>query len=712
MDSFDQLNLSPEIVRSITELGFTKPSPIQAEALPILLGEATDFLGLAATGTGKTAAYAIPLLERIDTSVRSAQALILCPTRELALQVSGQINLIGKYKGIRSVAVYGGASYGDQIRGIRGGAQVIVGTPGRLVDHMQRGSIVLDQLHTLILDEADEMISMGFKDDLEFILGNTPRESSNIWLFSATMSREVRRVADEYLREPAQVQINRTEMLPTTVEQFYYVTSESNKPEILCKLIDAADDFYGLVFCQTKQLVADLTNYLTDRGYKVDSLHGDKDQNARERTMLAFRNRKVSLLICTDVASRGLDVKDITHVINYSIPRELDNYVHRIGRTARSGKTGIAMSLVTPSNRSLVVRIERMTKSRMFEGKVPTRKEIGMKKVSKILARFQEQTGADRAITLLDAEWKKALASMSSEEIAGRFLAMTYPDVFSEQREEKAAPTRPTYDGPRPAIIVSAPSAAATTHYVRPGAAAKAVSLPKPVMNSVVGKATAPSLDSFIGGPVASKHVEMDDMEDDELDSIDMEMAAIIADAPKPAFDAIVTPPAAAVEAAAPVIKKTKAAKKDKAAPVAVAVAIALPKAAPVIAASALPVKAAPTLAVKTRKAAVAIAPLEVKIAPNKKKVFARPQRDESFPRTSPKWEAPLTRKKREPEFGGFGPKKAKGDRPTPWGARKSEKPAARFGKPVGGKPAAKSATGGPSTDFFSKRQRDFQGSF
>ncbi len=710
MDSFEQLQLSPEILRSITELGFTKPSPIQAEALPLLLGEATDFLGLAATGTGKTAAFGIPMLERIDTGVRAIQALILCPTRELALQVSGQINLIGKYKGVRSVAVYGGASYGDQIRGLRAGAQIVVGTPGRLVDHMQRGTITLDQLHTVILDEADEMISMGFKDDLEFILGSTPRESSNIWLFSATMSREVRRVADEYLRDPAQVQINRTEMLPTTVEQFYYVTSESNKPEILCKLIDAADDFYGLVFCQTKQLVADLTNYLSERGYKVDSLHGDKDQNARERTMQAFRTRKVSLLICTDVASRGLDVKDITHVINYSIPRELDNYVHRIGRTARSGKTGIAMSLVTPSNRSLVIRIERMTKSRMYEGKVPTRKEIGMKKVSKILARFQEQTGADRAISLLDMEWKKALTSMSSEEVAGRFLAMTYPDVFSEQREAPA-PARTGNEG-RPAAIVLPTSSAAAPAYVRP-TSSKSISLPKPVLNSAAGKAIAPapsrfeakpaaSLDAFIGGPVITKkaaHVEIDEdeMEEDELDSIDMEMAAIIAETPKPAFDAIVTPPAASVEAA-PMIKKAKSAKKDKA-----PAAVVLPK----IAAA---VVAAPALAVKTRKAAVAVAPLDVKIAPKKKAAFGRPQRDDAFPRTSPKWEAPLTRKKREPEFGGFGPKKAKGDRPTPWGARKSEKPAARFGKPAG-KPAAKSSTG-PSTDFFSKRQRDFQGSF
>jgi ATP-dependent RNA helicase DeaD len=447
VESFNELELSPELMRAISELGYTKPSQIQAQALPILLGEPTDFLGLAATGTCKTAAFGIPLLEKIDPSIRTVQAVILCPTRELALQVSGQIMLLGKHKNIRSVAIYGGASYGDQIRGLKMGAQVVVGTPGRVCDHIDKGTLRLDQLHTVILDEADEMISMGFKEDLEKILDATPRDQSHIWLFSATMSREVRHVADDYLRKPEMVQVNRTEMLPDTVEQLYYPTSEHNKPEVLCKLIDAADDFYGLVFCQTKALVADLTQYLTDRGYSVDCLHGDKDQTQRERTMKSFRDRKVNMLVCTDVASRGLDVKDITHVINYSIPRELDNYVHRIGRTARSGKSGFAMSLVTPSHRVLIGRIEKMTKSRMKEGRIPTRKEIGVKKVSKILSRFQAQENFARAVELLDTSWKDALAAMSGEEIAARFLSLTFPEVFGDAkpdtREERQPAVRP-----------------------------------------------------------------------------------------------------------------------------------------------------------------------------------------------------------------------------------------------------------------------------
>jgi ATP-dependent RNA helicase DeaD len=443
LQNFNELNLSPLVMRAISDLGYEKPSPIQAETLPILLGEPTDFLGLAATGTGKTAAFGIPLLERLDPSKKMVQALILCPTRELALQVAGQINLLGKYKGIRALPIYGGADYATQIRGLRDGVSIVVGTPGRVVDHMERKTLKLEGLQTLVLDEADEMISMGFKDDLEMILGSTPRESSNIWLFSATMSREVRKVADEYLRAPRQVQVNRTEMLSGTVEQLYYMTSESNKPEVLCKLVEAADDFYGLVFCQTKSLVADLTRYLTERRYRADCLHGDMDQNARERTMQSFRDRKVNLLVCTDVASRGLDVKDVTHVINYSLPRELDSYVHRIGRTARSGKTGFAMNLVTASHRGLIGRIEKATKSRMREGRIPTRKDIGTKKITQTLTRFQEQKSFSKAVELMDQPWKDAIAGMSHEEIAGRLLSMMYPEIFNAEREaqtEAAAP--------------------------------------------------------------------------------------------------------------------------------------------------------------------------------------------------------------------------------------------------------------------------------
>jgi len=431
----EQLSMNAAVMKSIAEMGFERPSPIQAQALPILLGESTDFLGLAATGTGKTAAFAIPLLHKIDPRVRGVQALVLCPTRELAIQVAGQIDLLGKHLGVKAVPVYGGASYGEQIRGISRGSAVVVGTPGRVQDHINQGTLSLDQVNLVVLDEADEMISMGFKESIESILSGVSEETSNIWLFSATMSRDVRDVADEFLENPKSIEVNRKEMLPESIEQLYYITQESNKPEVLCKLIDAADDFYGLVFCQTKALVTDVTMYLQGRGYRVDCLHGDKDQNERERTMQAFRDRKVTLLVCTDVASRGIDVKDVTHVINYSIPRELDSYVHRIGRTARSGKKGYAMSLITASGRGLISRIERMTKRRMFEGKIPTRKDIGKKKVEAFLNRFKSEAAGARALELMSADWKETLATLSAEEVASRFVAMTFPEIFAERTD-------------------------------------------------------------------------------------------------------------------------------------------------------------------------------------------------------------------------------------------------------------------------------------
>lgn len=444
MPTFDELPLSEPLARAVKELGFVTPTEIQAQALPILLGPPCDFIGQAATGTGKTAAFGLPLLSRVDTELKTVQALILCPTRELALQVAGQIKLLGKHTGVKTLAVYGGADYQVQFDGLKRGPQVIVGTPGRLIDHIERRSLDLTHAATVVLDEADEMISMGFKEELEKILQACPKERGVKWLFSATMSKEVRRVAETYLRQPKQVSVNKTEMLSATVSQQYITCSESEKPGIVCRLIDAADAFYGLVFCQTKALAVELDGYLRQRGYKVDCLHGDKSQAERERTMKAFRERKLSLLICTDVASRGLDVKDVTHVINYSIPRELDAYVHRIGRTARSGKHGVAVSLVTPFNRGLIPRIEHMTKSKLSEVSAPDRKAVAAKKVARLLESFLAETRHEKAAELLGPDWEAAVAPMDLRELIARFVALLAPDLFAER--DAALPPPP----PRP----------------------------------------------------------------------------------------------------------------------------------------------------------------------------------------------------------------------------------------------------------------------
>ncbi|MEN9724227.1 MAG: hypothetical protein RJB38_2213 [Pseudomonadota bacterium] len=443
MSSFNDFQLSAPILKAITEMGFTQPSAIQGAALPVLLGEPTDFIGLAATGTGKTAAFSIPLLDRLDSAQKGVQALILCPTRELAIQVAEQVELIGRFQkagGTRALAVYGGASFGEQIGGLRRNPAVVVGTPGRLVDHLKRGTLVLEQVQTVVLDEADEMISMGFKEDLEFILAAIPQGQARTWLFSATMSPGVRSVADAYLHDPQQVQVNRAKMLPDNVEQQYYLVNEANKPEVLCKLIDSVEDFYGLVFFQTKISLIETAEFLASRGLKVDCLHGDMDQAARERTMKGFRDRRSTVLMCTDVASRGLDVKDVTHVVNFSLPRELDAYVHRIGRTARSGKSGVAMSLVSGNHRGLVRRIEKLTGSRMVEKRIPSRREVAIQKVAALLSRFESQENWGKVVEVMGNEWRESVSNMMPDEIAGRFLALMHPELFSGREEQAPVP--------------------------------------------------------------------------------------------------------------------------------------------------------------------------------------------------------------------------------------------------------------------------------
>jgi ATP-dependent RNA helicase DeaD len=431
LGNFESFNFSEEMNKAIKELGYISPSPIQQEAIPLLLGQQTDFLGLAATGTGKTAAFGIPLLENLKANAKGVQALILCPTRELAKQTTEQINLLGRYKKTKAIAIYGGADYGGQLRALKEGVSIVVGTPGRIIDHLERGTLNLDNLQNVVLDEADEMISMGFKQEIEFILEKVNQEEKHqTWLFSATMSREVRKIADQFLDSPKQIQINKTEVVSSEIRQLFYQVREDEKPQVIEKIIDLTPQFFGLIFCQTKALVIDLTNTLRARGYPVDCLHGDMDQNARERAMKAFKAKHTTVMVCTDVASRGIDVKELTHVINYSLPRELDLYVHRIGRTGRGGKEGIALSLVTASHMGLISRIERSTQSRITRVPVPNDADVMKIKVAKLFTEFMEsvETKESAGITAIKdlisaSEFRKKLGYMDKEEIVARFLA-------------------------------------------------------------------------------------------------------------------------------------------------------------------------------------------------------------------------------------------------------------------------------------------------
>lgn len=443
VDNFESFGLSSPVMAAMLDMGFTKPTPIQRQALPLLLAGAQDFIGLASTGTGKTAAFGIPLVENIEATTKDTQALVMSPTRELALQVAEQLALLGKKKGLRVVTIYGGASYRTQMDGIKRGAHIIVATPGRLVDFLEQKIIKLQKVKTVVLDEADEMLSMGFKDDLETILKATHpddmdsnRASCRTWLFSATMSKEVRRLADMYLENPETVQVNKSGAADT-IEQVYYTVKDSYKTEVIARLLQVLPEFYGIIFCQTKMEVAELADVLTQRGFPADSLHGDKSQAEREATLKKFKTRQVKVIVATDVAARGLDIKDLTHVVNHSLPWDSESYVHRIGRTGRANQKGIALTLVSPDQLNLLRRVMVNTKAVLTKGVVPSADEVAGLKIKDVLDKVStmktdapELTLANDLIQDLVHSEDIDLSALSKEELLARFITAYFPNVF------------------------------------------------------------------------------------------------------------------------------------------------------------------------------------------------------------------------------------------------------------------------------------------
>ena len=369
---FGSLALSHKVMAAIQAMGFEEPSPIQAKTIPPIM-EGLDVIGQAQTGTGKTAAFGIPIIEKVQDS-RHVQALIMTPTRELALQVSEEIAKIGQFKKIKTLPVYGGQSIDRQIRALRFGVQVVIGTPGRLLDHIRRKTINLDMVKMLILDEADEMLDMGFIDDIMTIMENIPKEGRQTLLFSATMPQQIRTLADRYMNKPAFVTVSKEQLTVPQIDQFYYETRE--KLEGLSIILDAGDMERTIVFCRTKKGADELTASLGARGYMAEALHGDLSQVQRDRVMKKFRTGKIDVLVATDVAARGIDIDDITHVINYDIPQDHESYVHRIGRTGRAGRKGIAISLVEAHDYLLLQKIGRYVdeplKARVIDGLRPT----------------------------------------------------------------------------------------------------------------------------------------------------------------------------------------------------------------------------------------------------------------------------------------------------------------------------------------------------
>lgn len=372
---FSELGLSPEILKAIAKLGFEQASPIQAAAIPILL-TGKDIVGQSQTGSGKTAAFAIPALEKIDPLDRSVQVLILCPTRELAVQVCEEVHKLAFFKrGIHALPIYGGQSYDRQLFGLRQGAQIVIGTPGRVMDHMNRGTLRLDRLKMVILDEADVMLNMGFRDDIEFILQTTPPTRQTVF-FSATMPRPIRDLIERHSKTPESVRIEQQAMTVPTVEQIYFEVDRRWKIEVLTRLIDVHDLKLGIVFCNTKRMVDDLVEHLNTQGYSAEGLHGDMSQPQRDRVMNKFRKSGLEFLVATDVAARGIDVDDVEAVFNYDLPYDPEDYVHRIGRTGRAGRSGMAFSFVAGRELFQIRNIERFTKMRIQRGRVPSVEEV------------------------------------------------------------------------------------------------------------------------------------------------------------------------------------------------------------------------------------------------------------------------------------------------------------------------------------------------
>lgn len=382
---FKNLGLTDKTLKALAKKGYEKPSPIQELTIPALLLGDKDIIGQAQTGTGKTAAFSLPIIENIDENGKNIQAIVLTPTRELAVQVSEEMHALSYGRKIRVAPVYGGQSMEFQIKQLKKGVDVVVGTPGRVMDLMGRGILKIDNLKFFVLDEADEMLNMGFVEDIEKILEST-NEDKKMLFFSATMAPEILKIAKNHMKEHEILSVKARELTTDLTDQIYFEVKDRDKFEALCRIMDLATDFYGIVFCRTKNDVNELVGKLNDRGYDAEGLHGDISQNHREVTLKRFKNKKLNVLVATDVAARGIDVNDLSHVINYAIPQEAEAYVHRIGRTGRAGKKGTAITFITPSEYRKLMYIQKIVKTEIRQEKLPRIKDIIEAKKGRIMS--------------------------------------------------------------------------------------------------------------------------------------------------------------------------------------------------------------------------------------------------------------------------------------------------------------------------------------
>ena len=382
---FEDLGLSPEILRAVEEMGFEEATPIQYQAIPLML-EGEDIIGQAQTGTGKTAAFGIPLLMKVDPEERRTQAIVLCPTRELAIQCAEELRKLGKYlHGIRVLPVYGGQDITRQIKALKGGATIIIGTPGRVMDHLRRKTIRLDSVDTIVLDEADEMLNMGFREDIETILSYMPNSQRQTVLFSATMPKPILDITKQYQTNAVSIKITKKELTVPSIDQYYYDIRRNDKTDVLCRLLDFYNPKLSLVFCNTKKMVDELAAELNGRGYAAEAIHGDMKQMQRDRVMKSFRSGRTDILIATDVAARGIDVDDVEAVFNYDLPQDNEYYVHRIGRTGRAGRCGRAFTFVKGKEVYRLKEIQRYCKATILAQPIPSSHDVAQIKAEKII---------------------------------------------------------------------------------------------------------------------------------------------------------------------------------------------------------------------------------------------------------------------------------------------------------------------------------------
>lgn len=430
--TFEEMCLDTRIMRAIAEMGFEQPSPIQAQSIPIAV-EGKDMIGQARTGTGKTASFGIPMLQRINPKDKNLQAIVLCPTRELAIQSANEIRKLAKFlHGIKVLPIYGGQEISKQIRSLKGGVQIVIGTPGRVMDHLRRHTLKPQTVDIVVLDEADEMLNMGFREDIETILGQLPEERQTM-LFSATMPKPILEIAKRYLHEPEIVKVIQKELTAPKIEQYYYEVNPRKKNEVLSRLLDMYDPSLSLVFCNTKRKVDELVADLKGRGYFAEGLHGDMKQSQRDRVMNGFRNGRTDILVATDVAARGIDVDDVEAVFNYDVPQDDEYYVHRIGRTGRAGREGRAFTLVVGKEIYKLKDIQRYCKTKIRRQPIPSVNDVAAIKVEKLLEQAGELIATDGLGRMMDLlEEYLDGSDYSATEMAAALLAMQLGETSTQ----------------------------------------------------------------------------------------------------------------------------------------------------------------------------------------------------------------------------------------------------------------------------------------